>query len=43
MRKTILMLLAVGLLGTSFIGCRETNTVEDEVEDVVDDAEDAVD
>ncbi len=43
MKKVFLILFAVGLMSTSFISCRENKTVGDEIEDVADDVEDAVD
>ena len=43
MKKMFLILFAAGLMGTGFIGCREKKTVGDEIEDVADDVEDAVD
>ncbi len=43
MKKIFLILFAVGLMGTTFTGCREKKTVGDKIEDVADDVEDAVD
>lgn len=43
MKKVFLVLFAAGLMSSSFISCREQNTVGDEIEDVADDVEDAVD
>lgn len=43
MKKSFLILFAAGLLSTGFISCRENKTVGDEIEDVADDVEDAVD
>lgn len=43
MKKTLLVLFAMGILGTSFISCREDKSVKDKVEDVADDIEDSVD
>ncbi|MDC7995864.1 hypothetical protein [Altibacter sp. HG106] len=43
MKKWMLMLFAAGILSTGFISCRENKTVGDEIEDVADDVEDAVD
>lgn len=42
MKKVFLILFAAGLMSTSFISCRDTNTVADDVEDVADDVGDAV-
>tara|TARA_R100001143_G_C3232478_1_gene75367 strand:- start:359 stop:490 length:132 start_codon:yes stop_codon:yes gene_type:complete len=43
MKKVFLVLFAAGLMATSFTSCRENKTVGDEIEDVADDVEDAVD
>jgi predicted small secreted protein len=43
MKKIFLILFAAGLLSTGFTSCREKKTVGDEIEDVADDIEDAVD
>jgi len=43
MKKLFLVLFAAGLMSTSFSSCRENKTVGDEIEDVADDVEDAVD
>jgi|26BtaG_2_1085354.scaffolds.fasta_scaffold00002_41 predicted small secreted protein len=43
MKKTLLILFAVGLLSTSFTSCRENKTVADDIEDVADDIGDAID
>ncbi len=43
MRKLFLLFFVAGLLSTGFVSCRENKTVGDEVEDVADDVEDAVD
>tara|TARA_R100000353_G_scaffold120381_2_gene85680 strand:- start:9840 stop:9971 length:132 start_codon:yes stop_codon:yes gene_type:complete len=43
MKKVFLILFCAGLLSTSFVSCRENKTVGDEIEDVADDVEDAVD
>lgn len=43
MKKVILILFAAGLLTTSFTSCREKKTVGDEIEEVADDVEDALD
>jgi len=43
MKRLFLILFAIGLMCTSFTSCREKKTVGDEIEDVVDDVEDAVD
>ncbi|MCZ4318039.1 hypothetical protein O4H26_03460 [Aequorivita viscosa] len=43
MKKVFLILFAVGLMSASFVSCRENKTVGDEIEDVADDIEDAVD
>lgn len=43
MKKVFLILFAAGLMSTSFTSCRENKTVGDEIEDVADDIEDAVD
>jgi len=43
MKKIFLILFAAGLMSTSFVSCREKKTVGDEIEDVADDIEDAVD
>ncbi|WP_262896513.1 MULTISPECIES: hypothetical protein [Aequorivita] len=43
MKKVFLILFAAGLMATSFTSCREKKTVGDEIEDVADDIEDAVD
>ncbi len=45
MKKLFLVLLAVGLMGTSFISCREKTTgekIEDVADDIADDVKDAV-
>ena len=39
----MLLLFAAGILSTGFISCRENKSVGDEIEDVADDVEDAVD
>jgi predicted small secreted protein len=43
MKKIFLILFAAGLMSTGFTSCREKKTVGDEIEDVADDIEDAVD
>ncbi len=43
MKKVFLILFAAGLMTTGFTSCREKKTVGDEIEDVADDIEDAVD
>tara|TARA_B100001146_G_scaffold209472_1_gene206518 strand:+ start:76705 stop:76836 length:132 start_codon:yes stop_codon:yes gene_type:complete len=43
MKKLMLLLFAAGILSTGFISCRENKSVGDEIEDVADDVEDAVD
>ncbi len=43
MRKFLLLLLFLGVASVTFESCRENKTVADDVEDVVDDAEDAID
>ena len=43
MKKIFLILFVAGLMSTGFISCREKKTVGDEIEDVADDVEDAVD
>lgn len=43
MKRIFLILFAAGLLSTGFTSCREKKTVGDEIEDVADDIEDAVD
>ncbi|WP_262891069.1 hypothetical protein [Constantimarinum furrinae] len=43
MKRVFLLLFAAGILSTGFMSCRENKTVADDVEDVVDDAEDAID
>lgn len=43
MKKVILVLFAAGLLATSFTSCREKKTLGDEIEEVADDVEDAID
>jgi len=43
MKKIFLILFVAGLMSTGFISCRENKTVGDEIEDVADDVEDAVD
>ncbi|TYP71011.1 hypothetical protein [Aquimarina intermedia] len=43
MKKTLLVLFAMGILGTSFISCREDKSTKDKLEDVADDIEDSVD
>lgn len=43
MKKIFLILFAAGLMSTGFTSCREKKTVGDEIEDVADDVEDAVD
>ncbi len=43
MKKVFLILFAAGLMSTGFISCRDQKTVGDEIEDVADDVEDAVD
>lgn len=43
MKKIFLLVFVAGLLSTGFVSCRENKSVGDEVEDVADDVEDAVD
>lgn len=43
MKKTLLILFAVGLLSTSFTSCRENKDIGDDIEDVADDVGDAFD
>lgn len=43
MKKTLLILFAVGLLSTGFTSCRENKDIGDDIEDVVDDIGDALD
>ena len=43
MRKLFLLLFVAGLLSTGLISCRENKSAGDEIEDVADDVEDAVD
>ncbi len=43
MKKIFLIFFAAGLMATSFTSCREKKTVGDEIEDVADDVEDALD
>jgi len=43
MRKVFLLLFAAGILSTGFTSCREKKDAGDAIEDVVDDAEDAID
>lgn len=37
------MLFTIGIVATSFSGCREKETTEDKVEDIADDVEDTLD
>lgn len=43
MKKIALTVFAFTLLSTAMVSCRENKSAADEVEDVVDDVEDAVD
>ncbi len=43
MKKVFLILFAAGLMASSFTSCRDNKTAGDEIEDVADDVEDAVD
>ncbi|WP_255592738.1 hypothetical protein [Marixanthomonas sp. SCSIO 43207] len=43
MKKIFLLVFVAGLLSTGFVSCRENKSIGDEVEDVADDVEDAVD
>ena len=43
MKRIFLALFVAGIFATSFTSCREKKTFGDEVEDVADDVEDAVD
>ena len=43
MKKIFLLVFVAGLLSTGFVSCRENKSVGDEIEDVADDVEDAVD
>lgn len=43
MKKIFLLVFVAGLLSTGFVSCRENKSVGDQVEDVADDVEDAVD
>jgi len=40
MKKVFLVLFAAGMLSSTFVSCRETTTVNDDVEDVADDVAD---
>jgi len=43
MKKVFLIFLFAGLLSTGFISCRDQKSAGDQIEDVADDVEDAVD
>lgn len=43
MKKVFLLLFMAGLFSTGFVSCRDQKSAGDQIEDVADDVEDAVD